>query len=72
MAFELNTVIAICRQAGYFTQALFVAQKNMDDDTILDILFGDMQRYDEGMEFMKTLDHSAVSVRYLPRLSPPL
>ncbi|EWC46632.1 hypothetical protein DRE_04119 [Drechslerella stenobrocha 248] len=58
--FDLNTVISLCRQAGYFDQAVYLAQKNSEHDIVMDVYMGDMRNFDEGLGFLGTLEPDAM------------
>ncbi|KAF3203092.1 hypothetical protein TWF679_010554 [Orbilia oligospora] len=53
--FDLNTVISLCRQAGYFGQAAFLARQNSEHDIVMDIFMEDMQKFQDGINFLVTL-----------------
>ncbi|KAK6539802.1 hypothetical protein TWF694_009992 [Orbilia ellipsospora] len=54
--FDLNTVILLCRQAGYFAQAVYLARRNSQDDVVLDVLLDDMRKFHDGLNFLMTLE----------------
>ncbi|KAF3932241.1 hypothetical protein ABW19_dt0200708 [Dactylella cylindrospora] len=54
--FDLNTVLSLCRQAGYFAQAVYLAQKNSEYNVVMDILMEDMENFDDGMKYLVTLE----------------
>ncbi|KAK6356584.1 hypothetical protein TWF718_000933 [Orbilia javanica] len=54
--FDLNTVISLCRQAGYFGQAAFLARQNSEHDIVMDIFMEDMRKFQDGINFLMTLD----------------
>ncbi|KAK6363838.1 hypothetical protein TWF730_001245 [Orbilia blumenaviensis] len=54
--FDLNTVISLCRQAGYFGQAAFLARQNSEHDIVMDIFMEDMRKFQDGMTFLITLE----------------
>ncbi|EPS43286.1 hypothetical protein H072_2719 [Dactylellina haptotyla CBS 200.50] len=60
--FDLNTVISLCRQAGYFTQAVYLARQNSEVDIVMDILLEDMKKFSDGMKFLVTLEPHAVKM----------
>ncbi|KAF3907510.1 hypothetical protein AA313_de0201221 [Arthrobotrys entomopaga] len=59
--FDLNTVILLCRQAGYFAQAVYLARRNSQDDVVLDVLLDDMRKFHDGLNFLMTLEPYVVS-----------
>ncbi|KAK6495487.1 hypothetical protein TWF481_003503 [Arthrobotrys musiformis] len=54
--FDLNTVISLCRQAGYFGQAAFLARQNSENDIVMDIFMEDMRKFQDGMGFLMTME----------------
>ncbi|PSC75564.1 vacuolar -sorting-associated 11-like protein [Micractinium conductrix] len=53
--FDVDTAIKVCRSAGYFEHALYVALAAGESRAYLDILLEDCQRYLEGLEFIRGL-----------------
>ena len=45
----------MCRSAGYYEQALHVAQRAGENEWYLDILLEDMQAWDEALAFLQAL-----------------
>ena len=50
--FDLDTAISMCRQGGYYDQAVFLAKKNSEHDLVVDILVEDSQRYEEALDYV--------------------
>ncbi|EFN56788.1 hypothetical protein CHLNCDRAFT_144280 [Chlorella variabilis] len=53
--FDVDTAIKVCRSAGYYEHALYVALAAGEPHTYLDILLEDCARFGEGLEFIKGL-----------------
>lgn len=57
--FDLDTAISMCRQGGYYDQAVFLAKKHGEHGLVVDILIEDSKNYEDALD-------------YLWRLSPDL
>jgi vacuolar protein sorting-associated protein 11 len=70
LKFDLETAIAMCRQGGYFEQAAYLARKHGEDDTVIDILIEDSQKYAEALQYMWALgpEQASVGKSYLSQL----
>lgn len=55
--FDLETAISVCRQAGYFEHAIYLAEKFQEHDMYLDIVIEDMKKYDIALKYIKRLGH---------------
>lgn len=53
--FDLETAISVCRQAGYFEHAIYLAEKFQEHDLYLDIVIEDMKKYDTALAYIKKL-----------------
>ncbi|OAC97684.1 hypothetical protein MUCCIDRAFT_154612 [Mucor lusitanicus CBS 277.49] len=53
--FDLETAISVCRQAGYFEHAIYLAEKFQEHDMYLDIVIEDMKKYDTALAYIKKL-----------------
>lgn len=54
--FDVSAAIKVCRQAGYFEHALYLAYKNNDDDMYLKVLLEDVHDYTEALAHIASLD----------------
>ena len=50
--FDLETAISMCRQGGYFDQAVFLAKKNQEHDMVIDTLIEDSKKYEEALDYI--------------------
>ncbi len=50
--FDLETAISMCRQGGYYDQAVFLAKKNDEHELVIDILIEDSKKYDEALDYI--------------------
>ena len=50
--FDLDTAISMCRQGGYYDQAVFLTKKNAEHDLVVDILIEDSHRYEEALDYI--------------------
>lgn len=57
----------MCRQAGYFDQAAYLARKYSEHDVVVTILIEDSKKYAEALAYIWRLEPEAVS---LPSMLP--
>ena len=50
--FDLETAISMCRQGGYYDQAVFLAKKNNEHELVIDILIEDSKKYDDALDYI--------------------
>lgn len=50
--FDLDTAISMCRQGGYYDQAVFLAKKHGEHELVTDILIEDSRNYDEALDYI--------------------
>ncbi|KAI8144964.1 hypothetical protein BJV82DRAFT_644062 [Fennellomyces sp. T-0311] len=53
--FDLETAISVCRQAGYYEHAVYLAEKFLEHDLYLDIVIEDMRDYDAALNYIRKL-----------------
>ncbi|KAI9309494.1 hypothetical protein BJ944DRAFT_172889 [Cunninghamella echinulata] len=53
--FDLETAITVCRQAGYYEHAVYLAKKFNEHDLYLDIVIEDMRDYETAIKYLKEL-----------------
>lgn len=53
--FDLETAINVCRQAGYFEHAVYLAEKFQENDMYLDIVIEDTKKYDTALAYIRKL-----------------
>jgi hypothetical protein len=58
LTYEPETAIKLCRQAGYFDHALYLAKKHNEHEWYLKILLEDARRFHEALEYIATLEFS--------------
>ena len=54
--FDLDTAISMCRQGGYYDQAVFLAKRNGEHELVVDILIEDSKNYDEALDYIWRLE----------------
>ncbi|CAN6618315.1 E3 ubiquitin-protein ligase Pep5p [Trichomonascus vanleenenianus] len=54
--FDFDTAIKICRQAGYYPLATYLAQRNGDSDTAVLIMLRDLHDSKSCLKYIQTLD----------------
>ena len=57
--FDLDTAIGMCRQGGYYDQAVFLAKKNNEHELVVDILIENSKNYDEALDYIWRLEPEA-------------
>jgi hypothetical protein len=62
LPFDLDTAIRVCRQAGYFDQAGYLARKYDRHEDYLKILIEDSARYKEALAYIRRLGTDAVGL----------
>ena len=50
--FDLETAISMCRQGGYYDQAVFLAKKNNEHELVIDILIEDSKKYKDALDYI--------------------
>ena len=50
----------VCRQAGYFKHALFLAEKHMQHDWYLKVQLEDIKDYQKALNYITTLEFNEV------------
>ena len=50
--FDLETAISMCRQGGYYDQAVFLAKKNNEHELVVDILIEDSKKYEAALDYI--------------------
>lgn len=56
----METAIKVCRQAGYYDNALFLAMKHKEHELYLKILVEDMKQYDRALDYIQILPFAQV------------
>ncbi|KAL3849162.1 hypothetical protein ACJIZ3_011044 [Penstemon smallii] len=60
--FDVETAIRVCRAANYHEHAMYVAKKSGRHEWYLKILLEDLDRYDEALEYINSLEPSQAGV----------
>ena len=63
--FDVDTVIDVCRHGGYFEQAVYLAEKAGDDNIVVSILVENLEKYNDALNYLSSLDPNRVSCIYL-------
>ena len=58
--FDLDTAISMCRQGGYYDQAVYLATKHGEHEIVVDILVEDCKRYNEALKYICRLEADSV------------
>lgn len=58
LAFDVDTAINMCRQAGYFEQAAYLAEKHNEHDIVISILLENLDKYEDGLSYLRRLEPS--------------
>ena len=59
LPFDIDTAIRVCRQAGYFEEAVYLASKFDQMDQYLQIQVEDRKDWQEALRFIRTLDQQS-------------
>ena len=51
-SFDFDTAISMCRQGGYYGQAVFLARKHDEHDIVIDVLIEDSKKYIEALGYI--------------------
>ncbi|KAF9169701.1 hypothetical protein BGX21_009862 [Mortierella sp. AD011] len=55
LTFDLETAIQVCRQAGYYEHAVYLAEKFDEHDLYLTVQIDDVKQYDRALAYMRRL-----------------
>ncbi|KAF9197012.1 hypothetical protein BGZ50_002723 [Haplosporangium sp. Z 11] len=55
LTFDLETAIQVCRQAGYYEHAVYLAEKFEEHDLYLTVQIDDVKQYDHALAYMRRL-----------------
>ena len=61
LSFDLDTAIRVCRQAGYFEHAAYLAKKYARHDDYLRIQIDDAENFEDALGYLKELATDVVS-----------
>ncbi|KAF8477095.1 hypothetical protein BDZ91DRAFT_708666 [Kalaharituber pfeilii] len=56
--FDVDTVIDVCRQGGYYEQAVYLATNAGEDSVVVSILVENLDRYHEALDYLSSLEPS--------------
>lgn len=56
LKFDVDTAIGMCRQAGYFDQAVYLAEKQQEHEIVVSILVENLERIPDALEYIQRLD----------------
>lgn len=54
--FDLETAISMCRQGGYYDQAVFLAKRNLEHELVISILIEDSKKYRDALDYIWRLE----------------
>jgi len=69
LPFDLDTAIRVCRQAGYFEHAIYLAKKYERHEDYLRIQIEDARNFRDALMYLRKLGPEAVRAYYLLLLS---
>jgi hypothetical protein len=61
LPFDLDTAIRVCRQAGFYEHATYLAKKYGRHEEYLRIQIEDAQQFDDALAYLRNLGPEAVS-----------
>lgn len=59
--FDVETAIRVCRSAGYYEHAVFLADKHDQHDSYLKTQLEDLHNYEKALEYIGRLEFEEVS-----------
>lgn len=62
LPFDLDTAIRVCRQAGFFEHATYLAKKYRRHEEYLRIQIEDAEEYQDALRYLRSLGPEAVSI----------
>jgi hypothetical protein len=68
LPFDLDTAIRVCRQAGFYEHATYLAKKYGRHEEYLRIQIEDAQQFDDALAYLRNLGPEAVSDQKLEEL----
>jgi hypothetical protein len=63
LPFDLETAIRVCRQAGFFEHASYLARKYGRHEEFLRVQIEDAEEYGDALKYLRSLGPEAVSLR---------
>ncbi|KAI5804169.1 hypothetical protein DFH27DRAFT_554669 [Peziza echinospora] len=54
--FDVDTVIGVCRQGGYYEQAVYLAKKAGEDGIVVSILVENLDQHREAINYLRSLE----------------
>lgn len=60
--FDVETAIKVCRSAGYYKHALYLAEKHSQHNWYLKIQLEDIKDYENALDYMATLQFEEVTI----------
>ena len=64
LKFDLETAISMCRQGGYYEQAVYLATKYEEHDLVVTILIEDSKNYNNALDYIWRQKSQVVSIRF--------
>ena len=68
--FDVETAVKVCRSAGYYQHALYLAEQHNQHDWYLKIQLEDIQNYQMALQYIGKLEFSEVSSLSVNTLRP--
>lgn len=56
LKFDVDTAIGMCRQAGYFEQAVYLAEKQQEHDIVVSIMVENLEKIDDALSYIQKLE----------------
>lgn len=60
--FDVDTAIKVCRSAGYFQHAIYLAERHSQHDSYLKIQLEDIRDYARALDYIGKLDFEQVNM----------
>ena len=56
LKFDVDTAIGMCRQAGYFEQAVYLAEKQQEHDIVVSVMVENLEKIGDSLSYIQKLD----------------
>lgn len=56
LKFDVDTAIGMCRQAGYYEQAVYLAEKQQEHDIVVSVMVENLENIDGALAYIQRLD----------------
>ncbi|KAI5787116.1 hypothetical protein EDC01DRAFT_617888, partial [Geopyxis carbonaria] len=65
LKFDVDTAIGMCRQAGYYEQAVYLADKQKEHDVVVGILVENLEKIHDALSYIQTLEAEVAYMNFM-------